>query len=64
LGRKVKRIKVLKKKFGRLKELIKELRKKLEKAHKAHERNKSKRPRTQGRNPLPRRSVHTSYVGT
>jgi DNA anti-recombination protein RmuC len=64
LKRRVKRIKVLKQKVGRLKEIIKELRKQLEQADKAYERKKTKRPRTQGRNPLPRRTVHTSSVGT
>jgi predicted nuclease with TOPRIM domain len=64
LRRRVKRIKVLKKKVGKLKEIIKELRKQLELADKAYERKKTKRPRTQGRNPLPRRTVHTSSIGT
>jgi hypothetical protein len=36
----------------------------LEQADKAYERKKSKRPRKQGRNPLLRRTVHTSSVGT
>ena len=31
---------------------------------KAHEKNKSKRPRVQGRNPLPRRKIHTNSIGT
>jgi hypothetical protein len=64
LKRRVKRIKVLKKKVGKLKEIIKELRKQLEQADKAHERKNTKRHRTQGRNPLPRRAVQTSSVGT
>jgi hypothetical protein len=64
LKRRVKRIKVLKKKVGKLKEIIKELRKQLEQADKAHERKKTKRHRAQGRNPLPRRAVQTSSVGT
>jgi hypothetical protein len=64
LRKRVKKIKVLKQKVGKLKEIIKELRKQLEQADKAYERKKSKRPRTQGRNPLPRRTVHTSSVGT
>ena len=64
MRRRVKKIKVLKQKVGRLKEIIKELRKQLDKAGKAYERNKSKRLRTQGRKPLPRRIVHTSFVGT
>jgi hypothetical protein len=36
----------------------------LEQDDRAYKRRKTKRPRTQGRNPLPRRTVHTSYVGT
>jgi septal ring factor EnvC (AmiA/AmiB activator) len=64
LRRRVKKIKVLKHKVGRLKEIIKELRKQLEKVDKAYERKKSKRPRTHGRIPLPRRKIHTSSVGT
>jgi len=63
LKRRVKRIKVLKKKVGKLKEIIKELRKQLEQADKAHEIKKTKRHRAQGRNPLPRRVVQTSSVG-
>jgi len=64
LKRRVKRIKVLKQKVGRLKEIIKELRRKLEQADKAYEINKMKWPRTQGRNLLPRRTVNTSSIGT
>jgi predicted RNase H-like nuclease (RuvC/YqgF family) len=64
LRKRVKKIKVLKQKVGRLKEIIKELRKQLEQADKAYERKKSKRPRIQGRNPLPRRTVHTNSVET
>jgi hypothetical protein len=64
LRKRVKKIKVLKQKVGRLKEIIKELRKQLEQADKAYERKKYKRPRTQGRNPLLRRTIHTSSVGT
>jgi hypothetical protein len=64
LRKRVKKIKVLKQKVGRLKEIIRELRKQLEQDDKAYERKKSKRPRTQGRNPLPRRTVHTNSVGT
>jgi hypothetical protein len=64
LRKTVKKIKVLKQKVGRLKEIIKELRKQSEQVDKAYERKKSKRPRTQGRNPLPRRTVHTGSVGT
>jgi hypothetical protein len=36
----------------------------LEKDDKAYERNKYKRPRIQGRNPLPRRTIHTNSIGT
>jgi hypothetical protein len=36
----------------------------LEQADKAYERKKSKSPRTQGRNPLPREKFHTNSVGT
>jgi septal ring factor EnvC (AmiA/AmiB activator) len=64
LRKRVKKIKVLKQKVGRLKEIIRQLRKQLEQADKAHEKKKSKRPRVQGRNPLPRRTVHTNSVGT
>ena len=64
LKRRVKNIKVLKKKVGKLKEIIKELRKQLEKSDKIHERTKTKRHRAQGRNPLLRREVQTSYLGT
>jgi hypothetical protein len=64
LRKRVKKIKVLKQKVGRLKETIRQLRKQLEQADKAHEKKKSKRARVQGRNPLPRRTVHTNSVGT
>jgi hypothetical protein len=36
----------------------------LEQDDKAYERKKSKSPRTQGRNPLPRKKFHTNSVGT
>jgi len=64
LRKRVKKIKVLKQKLCRLKETIRQLRKRLEQTDKAHEKMKSKRPRIQGRNPLPRRTIHTNYVGT
>jgi hypothetical protein len=64
LRKRVKKIKVLKQKVGRLKETIRQLRKQLEQDDKAHEKNKSKRVRVQGRNPLPRRTIHTNSVGT
>jgi hypothetical protein len=64
LRRRVKRIKVLKQKVGKLKEIIKELRKQLDLVDKAYERKNTKRPRTQGRNPLPRTTIHTSSIGT
>jgi predicted RNase H-like nuclease (RuvC/YqgF family) len=64
LRKKVKRIKVLKQKVGKLKETIRQLRKQLEQADKAHKKKKSKRPRIQGRNPLPRRTIQTNSVGT
>jgi len=47
-----------------LKETIRQPRKQLEQAEKAHEKNKYKRDRVQGRNPLPRRIVHTNSIGT
>jgi predicted nucleic acid-binding Zn-ribbon protein len=64
LRKRVKKIKVLKQKVGRLKETIRQLRKQLEQVDKAHKKNKSKRARLQGRNPLLGRTVHTNYVGT
>jgi hypothetical protein len=64
LKRKAKKVEALKQKVGRLREIIKELRKQLEQVDKAHKRNKSKRPRVQGRNPLPKRIVTTNSVGT
>jgi hypothetical protein len=36
----------------------------LEQDDKAYERKKSKSPRTQGRNPLPRKEFHTNSIGT
>ena len=64
MRKRVKKIKVLKQKVGRLKETIRQLRKQLEQAEKSHEKKKSKRARVQGRNPLPRMIVHTNFVGT
>jgi hypothetical protein len=64
LKRRAKKVEVLKKKVGKLREIIKELRKQLEQADKAHKRKKNKRPRVQGRNPLPKRAVTTNSVGT
>ena len=64
LKRKVKKVEALKLKFGKLREIIKELRKQLEKADKAHERKKNKSSRVQGRNPLPKRTVTTNSMGT
>ena len=64
LKRRVKKIKVLKQKVVKIKEIIKELRKQLEKADNTHEIKKTKRHRAQGRNPLLRRAVQTSSVGT
>ena len=64
LRKRVKKIKVLKQKVGRLKEIIRQLRKQLEWADKAHGKKKYKRPRIQGRNPLPKRKFHTNSVGT
>ena len=64
LKRRVKKIKVLNQKVGKLNEIIKELRKQLGKADKIHERKNTKRHRAQGRNPLLRREVQTSSVGT
>jgi hypothetical protein len=48
---------------GKLKEIIKELRKQLEQVDKAHRRKKNKRARVQGRNPLPKEVVSTNFVG-
>jgi hypothetical protein len=42
---------------GKLKEIIKKLRKKLEQVDKAQRRKKNKRARVQGRNPLPKEAV-------
>ena len=64
MRKRVKKIKVLKKKYGILKETIRQLRKKLEQAYKAHKKKKFKRTTVQRRNPLPRRIVHTNFVGT
>jgi hypothetical protein len=64
LKKRVKKIKALKQKVGKLKEIIKELRKQLEQDDKSYKRKKSKRPRTQGRNPLLRKTGHTSSIGT
>ena len=64
MKKKAKKVEVLKQKVGKLKEIIKELRKKLEQADKAHRRNKNKRARVQGRNPLPKEEVTTNSVGT
>jgi hypothetical protein len=64
LRKRVKKIKVLKQKNGRMKETIIQLRKQLEQADKAHEKKKSKRARVHRRNPLPRRTVHTNSIGT
>jgi hypothetical protein len=58
-----KKVEALRLKVGKLREIIKELRKQLEQADKAHQRNKNKRPRMQGRNPLPKREVTTNSVG-
>jgi hypothetical protein len=64
LRKRVKKIKVLKQKVGRLKEKIRQLKKQLEQSDKAHKKKKSKRVRVQGRNPLPRREIHTNSVET
>jgi len=64
LKRRDKKVEVLKQKVDQLREIIKELRKKLEQADKAHKRKKNKRPKVQGRNPLPKREVTTNYAGT
>jgi hypothetical protein len=61
---KVKKVEALKLKVGKLKEIIKELRKQLEQADKSHKRKKNKRSRVQGRNPLPKRTVTTNSMGT
>ena len=55
LKKKAKRVVILKQKVGKLKEIIKELRKQLELADKIHRRKKNKRGRMQGRNPLPKK---------
>jgi hypothetical protein len=64
LRKRVKKIKVLKQKVDRLKETIRKLREQLEQADKAHKKKKSKRASVQGRNPLPRRTIHTNSIGT
>jgi hypothetical protein len=64
LKKKAKKDEVLKKKVGKLKEIIKELRKQIEQADKARRRKKKKRARVQGRNPLPKEVVTTNSVGT
>jgi hypothetical protein len=64
LKRKEKKVEALKIKVGKLKEIIKELRKKLEQADQAHQKNKNKRPRVQRKNPLHNREVTTNSVGT
>jgi flagellin-specific chaperone FliS len=48
LKKKAKKVEVLKQKVGKLKEIIKELRKQLEQEDKAHRRKKNKRARMQG----------------
>jgi hypothetical protein len=63
LKKKAKKVEVLKQKVGKLKEIIKELRKQLEQADKAHRRKKNKRARMQGRNPLPKEAFSTNSVG-
>jgi hypothetical protein len=63
LKKKAKKAEVLKKKVVKLKEIIKELRKQLEQADKTHKRNKNKRVRVQGRNPLPKEAVSTNSAG-
>jgi hypothetical protein len=63
LKKKAKRVVVLKQKVGKLKEIIKELRKQLELADNIHRRKKNKRGRMQGRNPLPKKAVSTTSVG-
>jgi hypothetical protein len=63
LKKKAKKAEVLKKKVGKLKEIIKELRKQLEQEDKSHRRKKNKRARVQGRNPLLKEAVSTNYVG-
>ena len=54
---------VLKKKVGKLKDIIKELRKQLELEDKINIRKKNKRGRMQGRNPLPKKVASTTFVG-
>jgi hypothetical protein len=63
LKKKAKKVEVLKQKVGKLKEIIKELRKQLEQEDKAHRRKKNKRARVQLRNPLPKEEVSTNFVG-
>jgi hypothetical protein len=48
---------------GKLKEIIKELRKQLELEDKIHKRKKNKKGRMQGRNPLPKKASSTTSVG-
>jgi len=64
LKTRAKKVQVLKKKVGKLGEIIKELRKQQEQANKDHKIKKNKRPGVQGRNPLPKRAVTTNSVGT
>jgi hypothetical protein len=63
LKKKDKRDEALKQKVGRLKGIIKELRKQLELADITHRRKKNKRGRVQGINPLPKQAVSTNSVG-
>jgi hypothetical protein len=64
LKKKAKRAKVLKQKAGKLKGIIKELKKQLELADKTHKIKKNKRGRVQGRNPLPKQATSTNSMGT
>jgi hypothetical protein len=63
LKKKAKRDVILKNKVGKLKEIIKDLRKQLELADKIHRRKKNKKGRMQGRNPLPKKATSTMFVG-
>jgi hypothetical protein len=63
LKRKVKKVEALKLKVGKLRGIIKEVKKHIEQADKAHQRKKNKRSRVQGRNPLPKRTVTTNSMG-